>query len=67
MDGGVVGCCCCAVGEGGGDGAIVDAVGVGEGGEAGFEGKRVGLEPVEEGRCAEEAGVGELGGMDVCV
>ena len=43
----------------------VDAVGGREGGEGGFEGVGVGFEPGEEGRFAEDAGVGELGGVDV--
>lgn len=67
VDGGVVCGGGCAVGEGGGDGAGVDAAGVGEGGEAGFEGEGVGLEPGEEGGGAEEAGIGELGGVGVGV
>lgn len=42
-------------------------MGVGEGGEARFEGEGVGFEPFEEGGGAEEAGVGELGGVGVGV
>jgi hypothetical protein len=63
----IEGCCCGAVGEGGADDAGVDAVGLRGIGEGGFEGEGVGLEPGEEGGCAEYAGVGVLGGVDVCV
>ena len=64
---GVVAGCRCAVGEGPGDDAVVDPSGGGEGGERGFQREGVGVEPVEEGRGAEDAGVGVLGGVDVCV
>ena len=67
VDGGEVGCCCCAVGEGAVDTAGVDAAGEREGGEGGFEWEGVGVEPVEEGGFAEDAGVGVLGGVDVGV
>lgn len=67
MDGGEVGGCCCAVGEGAGDAAGVDAAGEGEGGEGGFEREGVGMEPVEEGTFAKDTGVGMLGGVDVGV
>ena len=67
MDGGEVGCCCCAVGEGAVYTAGVDAAGEGEGGQGGFEWEGVGVEPVEEGGFAEDAGVGVLRGVDVGV
>lgn len=67
MDGGEVGGCCCAVGEGAVDAAGVDAAGEGEGGEGGFEREGVGVEPVEEGAFAENARVGVLRGVDVGV
>lgn len=43
VDGGVVGCCCCAVGEGAGDGAVVDVICPREVLEGGFEGEGVGV------------------------
>ena len=67
MDGGEVGGCRCAVGEGARYAGVVDAAGDGEGCEGGFEREGVGVEPGEEGRFAEEAGVGVLGGVDVRV
>jgi sugar lactone lactonase YvrE len=63
VDGGVVGCAGGAVGEGLADGARVDAAGSGWVGELGFAGEGVLVEPVEEGRVAEEAEVGVLGGV----
>ncbi len=65
MDRGVVGGSGGAVGYGGGDGAFVDATGVRQGRKAGFEGKGVGCEPVEEGGSAKDAGVGQLRGVGV--
>lgn len=53
------------MGEGAGDDAVVDACGGGQVGEGGFGGEGVGVEPVEEGGLAEDAGVGVLGGVDV--
>lgn len=54
-----------AVGEQAGDDAGVDSSGEGEVGEAAFGREGVGLEPGEEGGVAEEACVGELGGVGV--
>ena len=48
------------MGEGAVDAAGVDAAGEGEGGEGGFEWEGVGVEPVEKGGFAENAGVGVL-------
>ena len=45
----------------------VDGAGAGGRGERSFEGEGVGFEPVEEGGGAEEAGVGVLRGVGVCV
>lgn len=56
-----------AVGEGPLDAACVYCFGFGERGEATFHGEGVGVQPVEEGGFAEDAGVGELGGMDMGV
>ena len=81
MDCGVVGCCGCAECEGAGDDARVDLVGAGKwvgrwgGGvhgrsgvtEGGFEWEGVGCEPVQEGRLAEDADIGVLRCVDVCV
>ena len=67
MEGCEVGGCCCAVGEGAGYAAEVDTAGEGEGGEGGFEREGVGVEPVEEGGFAEDAGIGVLRGVDVGV
>ncbi len=53
--------------QGGGDGAGVDAGGVGERAERGFKWEGVGGKPGEEGGVAEEAGVGELRGMGMGV
>jgi hypothetical protein len=55
------------VGEGPGDEVGVDGVGAGEGIKGGFHGEGVGLEPVEECGFAEEAGVGMLRRMGVCI
>jgi len=65
VPGGEVGCCGCAVGEGAGDAVGVGAGGGEEGGEGGFEREGVDVEPIEEGGFAEDAGVGELAGVDV--
>ena len=62
-----VGCRCCTVTEGGGDDAGVDPLGDRRGGEGGLEWEGVGLEPGEKGGFAKDAGVRELGGMDVCI
>lgn len=65
--GGEVGGCCGAVAEGGEDTVGVDAVSEGVGGQGGFEREGVFVQPGEEGGFAEDAGVGELGGVDVCI
>ena len=67
MRGGVVGGCCCAVGEGAAYGTGVDFVGLFGGGKGSLEREGVGLEPGEEGRGAEDAGVGMLGGVGMGV
>jgi hypothetical protein len=67
VDGGVVGGAGGAVGESLVDDAGVDLAGFGEVGEGGLERKGVGVEPVEEGGVAEDAGVGVLRRVDVCV
>lgn len=67
VPGGEVGGCGGAVGKGAGDTVGVGAGGGREGGEGGFEGEGVGVEPVEESGFAEDAGVGELAGVDVSV
>ena len=67
VQGGVVGGCGGTVSKGAGDDAGVNVVGAGEGGEGGFEGEGVFLEPVEEGAVAEEARIGVLRGVDVRV
>ena len=81
MECGVVGCRGCAECEGPGDDARVDLMGASEGigrwcrgihgrlgvAEGGFEWEGVGGEPVEEGGLAENAGIGVLGRVDVCV
>ena len=55
------------MGESAIDDAGVDVAGAGEGGEGGFEGECVCLEPGEQCGVAEDARVGVLGGVDVCV
>ena len=56
-----------AVAERGGNGVVVDRAGARKGGERGFEGKGVCVQPGEEGRLAEDAGVGELRRVDMSV
>lgn len=67
VDGGEVGGAGGAVCEGAGDDARVDSAGFGGVAEGGFEGEGVCFEPVEEGRRTEDARVGVLRGVDVCV
>ena len=67
MDGGIVGAGGSAVRYSGGDGAVIDAASVREGGVAGFEGEGVGFEPVEEGGSTEETGVRQLGRVRVSI
>lgn len=55
------------MGEGAVDDPGVDLTGFAEVGEGGFEWEGVGLQPGEEGRGAEDAGVGVLGSVDVGV
>jgi hypothetical protein len=55
------------VGEGPRDEVGVYGFCAGEGGEGGFHGEGVGLEPVQEGGFAEQAGIGVLRGVGVCV
>ena len=55
------------MGEGLVDDAGVDLAGFGEVGEGGLEREGVGVEPVNEGGVAEDAGVGVLRGVDVRV
>ena len=43
----------------------IDAAGLSGGGEGGFEGKCVGVQPVEEGTFAEDTNVGVLRGVDM--
>lgn len=59
--------CCCAPGESASDAGVVDFMGFFGRGEGGFDGIGVGFEPGEEGRFAEETGVGVLGGVNVGV
>ena len=53
------------MGESSRDAGGVDAAGFWEGGEGGFEGEGVGVEPVEEGGFAKDADIGILGRVDV--
>ena len=55
------------MGEGAENAAGVDATGEGKRGERRFQREGVGVEPVEEGGLAEDAGIGVLGGVDVGV
>ena len=49
------------------DTAGVDGVGFLEVGEAGFHGESVGVQPVQERGFAEDSGIRELRGMDMCI
>ena len=67
VDGGIVGCSGGAVGQSAADNGCVDTAGPLKVLEAGFDGKCVLLEPVEECGFAKDARVGVLRGMDVSV